>query len=223
MPRSPACPAKVSSPGPRRLDHAVHARPREGGGLLVDERRARRWASSAPTFPKELAWVLDPTDIHFGMSRAILPMNLTGVYGYGQLSMGSTWPSSAAASTSSSAPAPSWPRDPGALVPFPGTTWLPYVVGACAIYVHGEILGGLVSASAGQPSLRGPPPSPSPPSKDLRPAGMRGVGAMRIGVGHWRGLPASTRRREAVGIHLVGEHHGKRRSGSGRHLRRHRA
>ena len=38
--------------------------------------------------PKALAWVLDPTDTHFGMSRSILPATLTGVYGYGQASFG---------------------------------------------------------------------------------------------------------------------------------------
>ena len=38
--------------------------------------------------PKALAWVLDPTDTHFGMSRNILPAMLTGVYGYGQVSIG---------------------------------------------------------------------------------------------------------------------------------------
>ena len=55
---------------------------------------------------------------------------------------------------------------------------LPYVVGACGIYIHGEILGGLVSASAwanlacaGRSRLlRG----------DLRPRGLRGVGALRV-------------------------------------------
>ena len=37
---------------------------------------------------------------------------------------------------------------------------LPFVVGACGIYVHGEILGGLVSASAwANLSLRGPVPT----------------------------------------------------------------
>ena len=38
--------------------------------------------------PKALAWVLDPTDTHFRMSRSILPATLTGVYGYGQASIG---------------------------------------------------------------------------------------------------------------------------------------
>ena len=41
--------------------------------------------------PKTLAWVLDPTDTHFGMSRNILPAMLTGVYGYGQVSFGVTY------------------------------------------------------------------------------------------------------------------------------------
>jgi hypothetical protein len=110
--------------------------------------------------PKELAWVLDPTDTHFGMSRAILPMNLTGVYGYGQLSVGFNVAVFGGgidifvgAGAFVTAPA-------GLVTPFPGPAGLPYVVGTCAIYVHGEILGGLVSASAwANLSLRGPIPT----------------------------------------------------------------
>jgi hypothetical protein len=48
----------------------------------------------------------------------------------------------------------------GPLALFSGNPLLPYVVGACGIYVHGEILGGLVSASAwANLSLRGPVPT----------------------------------------------------------------
>ena len=48
----------------------------------------------------------------------------------------------------------------GPLAPFAGNPLLPYVVGACGINVHGEILGGLVSASAwADLSLRGPVPT----------------------------------------------------------------
>ena len=47
----------------------------------------------------------------------------------------------------------------GPPAPFAGPPTLPFVVGACGIYVHGEILGGLVSASAwANLSLRGPAP-----------------------------------------------------------------
>ena len=47
---------------------------------------------------------------------------------------------------------------PGIPAAFAGAG-LPYVVGACGVYVHGEILGGLVSASAwANLALRGPVP-----------------------------------------------------------------
>jgi hypothetical protein len=110
--------------------------------------------------PKALAWVLDPTDTHFGMSRSILPATLTGVYGYGQASIGfnafvlgggvDIFAGAGAFNASVAGP----------LTGFAGTSLLPYVVGACGIYVHGEILGGLVSASAwANLSLRGPVPT----------------------------------------------------------------
>ena len=112
--------------------------------------------------PKALAWVLDPTDTHFGMSRSILPAILTGVYGYGQASIGVNYYVMGggvdifAGAGAFSAPIAAG----GALAPFAGNPLLPYVVGACGIYVHGEILGGLVSASAwADLGLRGPVPT----------------------------------------------------------------
>ena len=112
--------------------------------------------------PKALAWVLDPTDTHFGMSRSILPATLTGVYGYGQVSIGVNYyvvgggVDIYAGAGAFSAPIAAG----GPLAPFAGNPQLPYVVGACGIYVHGEILGGLVSASGwANLSLRGPVPT----------------------------------------------------------------
>ncbi len=112
--------------------------------------------------PKALAWVLDPTDTHFGMSRSILPATLTGVYGYGQASIGVNYyvvgggVDIFAGAGAFSAPIAAG----GPLAPFAGSPLLPYVVGACGIYVHGEILGGLVSASAwANLGLRGPVPT----------------------------------------------------------------
>jgi len=112
--------------------------------------------------PKALAWVLDPTDTHFGMSRSILPATLTGVYGYGQASIGKNFYVFGggidifAGAGAFSAPIAA----DGPLAPFTGNPRLPYVVGACGIYVHGEILGGLVSASVwANLSLRGPLPT----------------------------------------------------------------
>lgn len=112
--------------------------------------------------PKALAWVLDPTDTHFGMSRSILPATLTGVYGYGQASIGfNAYVLGGGVDIFAGAGAFSVPIAAGGpLAPFAGNPLLPYVVGACGIYVHGEILGGLVSASAwANLSLRGPVPT----------------------------------------------------------------
>jgi hypothetical protein len=112
--------------------------------------------------PNALAWVLDPTDTHFGMSRSILPATLTGVFGYGQASIGVNYyvlgggVDIYAGAGAFSAPIAAG----GPLAPFAGNPLLPYVVGACGIHVHGEILGGLVSASAwANLSLRGPVPT----------------------------------------------------------------
>ena len=109
--------------------------------------------------PKQLAWVLEPTNPHFGVSQAILPSSLTGVFGYGQLSraenfwvFGGSVDIYAGMGAFNVVP-------PGMSPAFVGVVGFPYVVGACGIYAHGEILGGVVSASAwGNLSLRGPLP-----------------------------------------------------------------
>jgi hypothetical protein len=112
--------------------------------------------------PNALAWVLDPSDPHFGMSRSILPATLTGVYGYGQVSIGvNYYVVGGGVDIFVGAGAFSAPLAAGGPVaPFAGNPVLPYVVGACGIYVHGEILGGLVSAAGwANLSLRGPVPT----------------------------------------------------------------
>jgi hypothetical protein len=112
--------------------------------------------------PNALAWVLDPPDPHFAMSRAILPATLTGVFGYGMASIGfNAFVLGGGVEVYAGAGAFSAPVSAGGpLAPFTGNPLLPYVVGACGIYVHGEILGGLVSASAwANLSLRGPLPT----------------------------------------------------------------
>jgi hypothetical protein len=112
--------------------------------------------------PKALAWVLDPTDTHFGMSRSILPATLTGVFGYGQAAIGfNAYVLGGGVDIYAGAGAFSAPLAAGGpAAPFAGNPLLPYVVGACGVYVHGEILGGLVSASAwANLSLRGPVPT----------------------------------------------------------------
>lgn len=109
--------------------------------------------------PKQLAWVLEPTNPHFGVSQAILPSTLTGVFGYGQLSRDvSLYVVSGGVDLYAGMGAFSL-VPPGMSPAFGGLVGLPYVIGACGIYAHGEILGGLVSASAwGDLSLRGPLP-----------------------------------------------------------------
>ena len=112
--------------------------------------------------PNALAWVLEPTDPHFGVSRAILPATLTGVFGYGQASIGfNAFVLGGGVDIYAGAGAFSAPISAGGpLAPFTGNPLLPYVIGACGISVHGEILGGLVSASAwANLSLRGPIPT----------------------------------------------------------------
>lgn len=114
---------------------------------------------------KTLAWVLHTDSEHFGVSDAILPAKLTGVFGYGRLSFSINWyifgggiELYAGMGAFSEAPlglVGVWPTDwsdnPG--------LGLPYVIGSCGICVHGEILGGLVSVSAwADLDLRGPIP-----------------------------------------------------------------
>ena len=112
--------------------------------------------------PNALAWVLDPPDPHFGVSRAILPATLTGVFGYGQASIGfNAFILGGGVELYAGAGAFSAPLLAGGpLAPFAGNPLLPYVIGVCGISVHGEILGGLVSASAwANLTLRGPVPT----------------------------------------------------------------
>ena len=94
-------------------------------------------------------------------------MNLTGVYGYGQLSIGfNAYILGGGIDIFVGAGAFATPLPGGPAASFVGAALLPYVVGTCGIYVHGEILGGLVSASAwANLSLRGPiPPTSKAPS-----------------------------------------------------------
>ena len=110
--------------------------------------------------PKQLAWVLEPTNPHFGVSQAILPSTLTGVFGYGQLSRGASFGYVLSGGVDLYAGMGAFNVVPPGMSPaFGGVVGFPYVVGACGIYAHGEILGGVVSASAwGNLSLRGPLP-----------------------------------------------------------------
>lgn len=116
--------------------------------------------------PRDKAWVLLHTSSeHFGVSRGILPESLTGLYGYGYVSFGINWyifggeielfaglgAFSGPPLGGTSAWGDDWSSNP--------TLGLPYVVGSGGIYVSGEILGGLVSASAwANLDLYGPAP-----------------------------------------------------------------
>jgi hypothetical protein len=107
--------------------------------------------------PVALAWVLRPADPGFGVSSTVLPPLLTGVFGYGQVSFavdvfsfGGGVDLYAGIGAFTGGPAPPL---------IPGPAGLPHVVGACGVALHGEILGGLVSASAwGNLTRRGPAP-----------------------------------------------------------------
>lgn len=113
--------------------------------------------------PKALAWVARTDSPHFGVSDEMLSDTLTGVFGYGRIAFGFDYfvfgggiELYAALGAFDATPpgqtsdwCPRWPAVPG----------LPYVIGACGIHLHGEILGGLVSASAwAELQLRGPAP-----------------------------------------------------------------
>jgi len=114
---------------------------------------------------KSKAWVLKSGNEHFSISDSMLPETLTGLYGYGQISFAiqlyiigggiELYLGLGAFSLNPPGVNSLWP-----------TTWssvpnlgLPYVLGRGGIHVYGEILGGLVSASAwANLALLGPSP-----------------------------------------------------------------
>jgi hypothetical protein len=117
------------------------------GGFFVGE-----------SVPANLAWVLQPTNPHFGITTMILPPTLTGIFGYGQISFGVNWYVLGGGVDLYVAMGAFLTIPAGGLTAIVGAG-LPYVVGACGVYVHGEILGGLVSASAwANLAIRGPIP-----------------------------------------------------------------
>jgi hypothetical protein len=78
------------------------------------------------------AWVLYAGGEKFGISDAVLPDVLTGIFGYGQISFGVQWYIFG-----------------GGIEVFAGVGFFDAgLFGHCGIHVYGEILGGLVSASA---------------------------------------------------------------------------
>ena len=108
--------------------------------------------------PKAKAWVLYAGGEHFGIRDALLPDYLTGVYGYGQISFGVNWYIFGGGVEIYAGMGAFMDTPLGAATATVGLA-LPYVLGSCGLSVHGEILGGLVSASAWATlSLRGPVP-----------------------------------------------------------------
>jgi hypothetical protein len=111
--------------------------------------------------PKQKAWVLQTGSEHFGVSQAILPDSLTGVFGYGYASFGINWyifGGGVELFAGLGAFVESPPGGTSAWV-VPVGLGLPYVVGTAGVHVYGEILGGLVSAAAwADLDLRGPIP-----------------------------------------------------------------
>jgi hypothetical protein len=111
--------------------------------------------------PRAAAWVLDTTDPRFKISRSMFPTSITGVYGYGRASYSKNFWALASGGVDIFVGGGAFldPLSGGApLAPF-GAGALPYVVAACGIGIHGEIAGGLVSASAwAELAVRGPIP-----------------------------------------------------------------
>jgi hypothetical protein len=110
--------------------------------------------------PKHLAWVLQPSSPHFGVSPSILPDRLTGVFGYGQLAFGTNF-YVFGGGVELYAGLGAFSEIPQGLSSAIATAGvgLPYVVGSCGVRLHGEILGGLLSASGwADLDVRGPVP-----------------------------------------------------------------
>ena len=106
------------------------------------------WFGGAGYFGVALNWIVEPFFIDFASDGWMAPFAPV-LMAFG---LGLFWAGAGAFSAPIAAGGP--------LAPFAGNPMLPFVVGACGIYVHGEILGGLVSASAWATlSLRGPLPT----------------------------------------------------------------
>ncbi|MCK4681583.1 hypothetical protein KAT59_00975, partial [Candidatus Bipolaricaulota bacterium] len=90
---------------------------------------------------REKAWVLHSASTRFGISEGLLPERLTGLYGYGQLSAGIQLYVFGGGFEVY--------LGMGVFLPTPDTLLSTIsIAGSGGLYVHGEILGGLVSASA---------------------------------------------------------------------------
>lgn len=83
--------------------------------------------------PKSQAWVLSDEDGRFGINMENLPDNLTGVYGYGEVSFEKRFLGGVLE---------------GEIEVYLGLGVLPNLLGNAGVYIHGEILWGVVSASA---------------------------------------------------------------------------
>jgi hypothetical protein len=108
--------------------------------------------------PKSKAWILYAGGEKFGISDGLLPPELTGFYGYGQLSFSVQW-YVFGGGVEIYAGLGCFVDIPTGETPAFGIPGFPYILGSTGVYVHGEILGGLVSASAwGDLTLLGPVP-----------------------------------------------------------------
>ncbi len=101
--------------------------------------------------PRAKAWVLDSASEHFGVGNTIPEgARLTGLYGYGQLSE--------SVQLYAFGGGYKLYLGMGAFLPSPTST-LPQIVGSGGVHVNGEVLGGLISASAwARMALYGPTP-----------------------------------------------------------------
>jgi len=104
--------------------------------------------------PKDKVWVLSSGSEKFHMTGNILPDTITGIFGYGQLSIsrnfvvfGGGIEIYAAMGAFTKGPDGEKENEWTTLV-LAGGSPIPYVLGRCGISVHGNILGGLVGVSA---------------------------------------------------------------------------
>jgi hypothetical protein len=97
--------------------------------------------------PKEKAWILQVSSPHYGLSTNLLPQTLTGIYAYGRAAFGINFYIFGGGIELYAGMGAFLDFPPGQNSVFNTTGFpLPYFFGRGGFYLHGEILGGLVSA-----------------------------------------------------------------------------
>lgn len=97
--------------------------------------------------PKGQAWILQKASPHYSLSDYLLPSSLTGVYGYGRIAFGVNFYIFGGGIEIFAGMGAFLDTPPGCSSDFDTTGFpLPYFLGRGGFFLHGEILGGLVSA-----------------------------------------------------------------------------